>query len=42
MVAHFDTEDVLQGLQGLVEKLNRVLPSDISVYKIVPVRADAS
>ena len=22
MVAHFDTEDVLQDLQGLVEKLN--------------------
>jgi len=41
MVAHFDTEDVLQDFQGLVEKLNRVLPSDISVYKIVPVRADA-
>ena len=41
MVAHFDTEDVLQDLQGLIEKLNRVLPSDISVYKIVPVRADA-
>ena len=24
MVAHFDTEDLLQDLRGLVEKLNRV------------------
>ncbi len=41
MVAHFDTEEALPDLLELREKLNRVLPSDISIYKIVPVRADA-
>lgn len=41
MVAHFDTEEALSDLQGWVEKINRILPRDISVYKIVPVRSDA-
>ena len=40
MVAHFDSEkewDVVL----LADKLNRLLPPDISVYKVVPVKADA-
>lgn len=41
MVAHFDTEEALRDPQGLVEKMNRVLPRDIAIYKIVPVRPDA-
>lgn len=40
MVAHFDHEEVLCP-QVLTDKLNRLLPPDISVYKVVPVRADA-
>lgn len=41
MVAHFDTEVPLSDLTTFSEKLNRVLPPDISVYKTVPVCADA-
>lgn len=40
MVAHFDYEGELDGSR-LTDKLNRLLPPDISVYRIVPVRADA-
>lgn len=41
MVAHFDCEEPIADLAFLTEKLNRVLPKDIAVYRIVPVRADA-
>ena len=40
MVAHFDYEGELDGSR-LTDKLNRLLPPDISVYRIVPVRVDA-
>ncbi len=40
MVAHFDFDDSL-GCPLLADKLNRLLPPDIAVYKIVPVKPDA-
>jgi tRNA pseudouridine38-40 synthase len=39
MVAHFDHEEVLD-VSLLTDKLNRLLPSDISVFKVEPVDAD--
>lgn len=41
MVAHFDSEEELTDLSFWVEKLNRFLPKEIVIYKIVPVHADA-
>lgn len=41
MVAHFDTESPLPDLVLLADKLNRILPQDIVIYRIVPVRPDA-
>lgn len=41
MVAHFETEEPVQDLPFLAEKLNRLLPKEIAIYKIVPVTADA-
>ena len=41
MVAHFDWEESIVDLSFLTEKMNRVLPKDIAIYRIVPVRADA-
>lgn len=41
MVAHFDWKEPIDDLVFLVEKLNRLLPKDIAVYRIVPVRTDA-
>lgn len=41
MVAHFDWEETITDLAFLAEKLNRLLPKDIAVYRIVPVTADA-
>ncbi len=40
MVAHFETDDTFD-LNNLTFKLNSLLPSDIYVYKIVPVKSDA-
>lgn len=41
MVAHFDYDgDALDTLQ-VTEKLNRILPQDISVYNVYPVKPDA-
>lgn len=40
MVAHFDA-DKEWNLSLLADKLNRLLPSDISVYQVMPVRSDA-
>lgn len=41
MVAHFDRPDAIQDTAFLVEKLNRLLPKEIAVSKIVPVCPDA-
>lgn len=41
MVAHFDTETALSDTAAFSERLNRILPKDIAVSKIVPVRNDA-
>lgn len=41
MVAHFDSEEPIENLPYFTEKLNRILPKDIAIYKIVPVTADA-
>ena len=40
MVAHFDSPRQLDTLQ-MTDKLNRLLPPDISVYRLRPVRPDA-
>lgn len=39
MVAHFDHDEPI-GCTLLVEKLNRILPPDISVFKVKPVDAE--
>lgn len=41
MVAHFDLEQPIDDLHLLTDKLNRILPKDIAVYRIVPVKPDA-
>lgn len=41
MVAHFDREEPITSLPSLTEKLNRLLPKEIAIYKIVRVRPDA-
>ena len=41
MVAHFDWHEPIADLPFLAEKLNRLLPKDIAIYKIIPVRTDA-
>lgn len=41
MVAHFDWDEPLDDLPFLTEKLNRLLPRDIAVYRIVPVIPEA-
>ena len=41
MIAHFDWEELISDTAFLVEKLNRLLPKDIAVYRIVPVRQEA-
>lgn len=41
MIAHFDWEETIGDLPFLAEKLNRLLPKDIAVYRIVPVRPEA-
>jgi tRNA pseudouridine38-40 synthase len=40
MVAHFDYDSPLDGA-AVTDKLNRLLPPDISVYKVVPVKPEA-
>ena len=40
MVAHFDNEEELEP-SAVTENLNRLLPPDISVYKVCKVRSDA-
>ena len=41
MTAHFDVEDDIDDVLSLTEKLNRILPKDIAVYRIAPVNPDA-
>lgn len=41
MVAHFDAEEPIVNLSLLTDKLNRLLPPDIALYKIVPVIPEA-
>ncbi|MDR2469638.1 MAG: tRNA pseudouridine(38-40) synthase TruA [Tannerella sp.] len=41
MVAHFDSVAPLVALDTWTEKLNRMLPQDIGVERILPVREDA-
>lgn len=40
MAAHFDCKRILDG-EWLTDKLNRILPQDIAVDRVVPVRPDA-
>ena len=41
MVAHFDTEQEVIDSDLFVDKINRILPSDIAVQKLVEVKPDA-
>lgn len=41
MVAHFDAEKKITNTQTLAHKLNSLLPQDIGIQKIVPVRSEA-
>jgi pseudouridylate synthase I len=41
MVAHFDSEKEIADLFLLADKLNRILPQDISVYKVCKVTSEA-
>lgn len=41
MAAHFDCEQPVDNLPSLTEKLNRLLPKDIAIDRIVAVRPDA-
>ena len=41
MVAHADLPTLLPTPEEWVHRLNRLLPSDIVIYRICPVRADA-
>jgi tRNA pseudouridine38-40 synthase len=41
MVAHFDWAEPLAGLPALTEKLNRLLPKEIAIHCVTPVREDA-
>ena len=41
MVAHFDSPEAIADLGQLAYKLNRILPRDIAVDRVVAVRADA-
>ncbi|MDR0429624.1 MAG: tRNA pseudouridine(38-40) synthase TruA [Tannerellaceae bacterium] len=41
MVAHFDTDKPIENLSAFSEKLNRILPKDIAIDRIIPVKEDA-
>lgn len=41
MVAHFDLEGDTLGVELIADKLNRLLPPDISVYQVRRVKSDA-
>lgn len=39
MIAHFDVE--LQNITGFADRLNRILPRDIVIYDVLPVKSEA-
>ena len=41
MVAHFDNEDIIPDMPALTGKLNRILPKEIAIYKIIRVAPEA-
>lgn len=41
MVAHFDVEEPLADPAQFADRLNRILPKDIAIHKIVPVTEEA-
>lgn len=41
MIAHVDLQEQIEDLSFLSEKLNRLLPKEIAIYRIVPVTPDA-
>lgn len=41
MIAHFDSENRIDDLPQLTERLNRILPKDITIYKVIPVTPEA-
>ena len=41
MVAHFDTVSPLPSPEELTRRLNRLLPPDVAIQRIVPVKDDA-
>jgi len=41
MYAHFDTEKQIEDVKALAEKLDLMMPPDIKIYEVVPVRPDA-
>ncbi|MDD6211348.1 MAG: tRNA pseudouridine(38-40) synthase TruA [Bacteroidales bacterium] len=41
MVAHFDVPCGIENVDALAEKLNRILPKDIAVIKLIPVNGKA-
>lgn len=41
MVAHFDNEDIISDLSALTDKLNRILPKEIAIYRIIQVSSEA-
>lgn len=41
MVAHFDVEEPLADPAQFADRLNRILPKDIAIHKIVPVTPEA-
>lgn len=41
MVAHFDTDTPLVDSDAFADRLNRLLPHDIAVYRCTPVKSDA-
>jgi tRNA pseudouridine38-40 synthase len=41
MVAHFDSERTDLDSEGFVRQLNSILPKDIAVHRVVPVKEDA-
>ncbi|MDR2970239.1 MAG: tRNA pseudouridine(38-40) synthase TruA [Tannerellaceae bacterium] len=41
MVAHFDWEEPIADTGATADKLNRILPGDIAIHRILPVKPDA-
>lgn len=41
MFAHFDTDVPVGDIEALTKKLDLMMPPDISVYEVIPVRPDA-